>query len=93
MAARNPPATARRADARQNIASILDAALRCFARDPNASVADIAQAAGVGRVTLYGHFSSRADLVDAVLTRTIAHADTVLDATDTTGDPREALTR
>ncbi len=93
MAARSQLGATRRADARRNIASILDAALRCFARDPNASVADIAQAAGVGRVTLYGHFSSRAELVDAVLTRTIEHADAVLDATDTAGDPREALTR
>src|ERR1700731_535694 len=50
----------RRADARRNIASILDAAQDCLSRDPTASIADIAQAAGVGRVTLYGHFGTRA---------------------------------
>ena len=60
------PGRERRADARRNIAAILDAALLCLARDPDASIADIAQAAGVGRVTLYGHFKSRADLIDAV---------------------------
>jgi AcrR family transcriptional regulator len=87
------PARERRADARRNVAAILDAALLCLARDPDASVGDIAQAAGVGRVTLYGHFKSRADLVDAVLARTVERAHAVLDATDTAGDPRRALTR
>jgi AcrR family transcriptional regulator len=83
----------RRADARRNIASILDAAVLLLSRDADASVADIAKAAGVGRVTLYGHFSTRADLVDAVLMRTVERADATLDATDTAGDPRQALTR
>jgi AcrR family transcriptional regulator len=83
----------RRADARRNIASILDAALVCLARDPEASVGEIAQAAGVGRVTLYGHFGSRAELVDAVFARTIEQADQALAAVGTTGDPRQALTR
>jgi TetR/AcrR family transcriptional regulator, mexCD-oprJ operon repressor len=84
---------ARRADARRNIAAILDAALACLARNADASVGDIAQAAGVGRVTLYGHFGSRAELVDAVFARTIERADQALAAIDTTGDPRRALTR
>jgi TetR/AcrR family transcriptional regulator, mexCD-oprJ operon repressor len=57
------------------------------------SIAGIAAAAGVGRITLYGHFKTRADLVDAVLARTIEHADAVLDATDTGGDPADALAR
>ncbi|GAA4586658.1 TetR/AcrR family transcriptional regulator [Planotetraspora phitsanulokensis] len=87
------PLIERRADARRNIASILDAAVLLLSRDADASVADIARAAGVGRVTLYGHFSTRADLVDAVLTRTVEQADATLDATDTAGDPRQALTR
>jgi TetR/AcrR family transcriptional regulator, mexCD-oprJ operon repressor len=84
---------AQRADARRNIEAILDAAVACLARDPEASVVDIAAAAGVGRVTLYGHFKTRAELVDAALVRTIQRADQILDATDTTGDPVEALTR
>jgi TetR/AcrR family transcriptional regulator, mexCD-oprJ operon repressor len=84
---------AQRADARRNVEAILDAATDCLARDPEMSIAGIAAAAGVGRVTLYGHFKTRADLVDAVLTRAIEHADAILEATDTTGDPAEALTR
>jgi TetR/AcrR family transcriptional repressor of mexCD-oprJ operon len=84
---------AQRADARRNIAAILDAATDCLARDPEMSIADIATAAGVGRITLYGHFKTRAELVDAVMVRTIQHADAILDASDTGGDPADALAR
>ena len=91
--ARSTAPRAQRADARRNIAAILDAATDCLARDPETSVADIAAAAGVGRITLYGHFKTRAELVDAVLARTVQRADLILDATDTGGDPRDALAR
>jgi TetR/AcrR family transcriptional repressor of mexCD-oprJ operon len=84
---------ARRADARRNISAILDAGARCLARDPEASLGDIAKAAGVGRVTLYGHFASRSELIDAVFAHTVERADAVLDAVDLTGDPRAALAR
>jgi TetR/AcrR family transcriptional regulator, mexCD-oprJ operon repressor len=82
-----------RADARRNIAAILQAATACLCHDPDASVAEIAAAAGVGRITLYGHFKTRGELVEAVLVRTVEQAHSILEATDTTGDPREALTR
>jgi TetR/AcrR family transcriptional regulator, mexCD-oprJ operon repressor len=84
---------AQRADARRNIAAILDAAADCLAHDPEISIAGIAAAAGVGRITLYGHFKTRAELVDAVLARTVEHAEAVLGSTDTDGEPAEALTR
>jgi TetR/AcrR family transcriptional regulator, mexCD-oprJ operon repressor len=82
-----------RADARRNVAAILDAALECLARNPQASTTDIARAAGVGRVTLYGHFPSRADLVDAAFARALQQASATLEAVDLSGDPRDALTR
>ncbi|MDX3234695.1 TetR/AcrR family transcriptional regulator [Streptomyces sp. ME03-5709C] len=81
----------RRADARRNVEAILDAAVACLARDPDVTVGDIAAAAGVGRVTLYGHFKTRGELVDAALVRIMQRADQILDATDTTGDPVAAL--
>ena len=96
MPSSDAPSTARRAqrsDARRNVAAILDAATSCLARDPEMSVAGIAAAAGVGRITLYGHFKTRAELVDAVMTRTIEQADAILDATDPGGDPGAALAR
>jgi TetR/AcrR family transcriptional regulator, mexCD-oprJ operon repressor len=83
----------RRADAQRNIAAILDAALAALSRDPEASVSEIARAAGVGRVTLYGHFPNRADLVDAALAKAIADGHAALDGIDLTGDPQQALAR
>jgi AcrR family transcriptional regulator len=83
----------RRADAKRNVAAILAAAAECLAKNPDTSMAEIAAAAGVGRMTLYGHFKTRADLLDAVLTRVIAAADETLDAVDVAGDPRDALAR
>jgi TetR/AcrR family transcriptional regulator, mexCD-oprJ operon repressor len=83
--------TARRADAEQNTARILDAAAACLSRSTTASVSQIAQAAGVGRVTVYGHFPSREALIEATLARLLKQGDAVLGGLDLTGDPREAL--
>jgi TetR/AcrR family transcriptional regulator, mexCD-oprJ operon repressor len=82
-----------RADARRNVGAILDAAQHCLSADPQATIAHIAAAAGVGRVTLYGHFKSRAELVDAVFERVSAQSSKVLDAVDLKGDPAAALVR
>ncbi|MEV0582571.1 helix-turn-helix domain-containing protein [Nonomuraea sp. NPDC050310] len=70
----------RRADAERNIAAILEAGSRLLGDDAGASVADIAKAAGVGRVTLYGHFPSREALVEAVLAHAVTQADEALAA-------------
>lgn len=57
----------RRADARRNQRSLLDAAAAVFvASGVEAPVRDIAAAAGVGVGTVYRHFPTRADLVVAV---------------------------
>lgn len=83
-----------RADAERNIVSILEAGRRLLSVDHAASVADIAKAAGVGRVTLYGHFPSREQLVEAVMDRTVEQADHLLDDPELERMPAaEALTR
>ncbi|MFC4376348.1 TetR/AcrR family transcriptional regulator [Nocardia halotolerans] len=87
------PPGRKRADARRNIAAILDAAQECLVADPDANISEIAKRAGVGRVTLYGHFPSRADLIDAVFTRAVTESDHILDAVDIDGDPGQALGR
>jgi AcrR family transcriptional regulator len=88
------PVPARRADAERNIAAILQAGTRLLSADPTASVADIAKAAGVGRVTLYGHFPSREALVDAVLDHAVGVAEAVLadDSIDTAPAPEAMAT-
>ncbi|RZT85582.1 TetR family transcriptional regulator [Pseudonocardia sediminis] len=83
----------RRADAQRNVERILDAAVTCLARRPSATMAEIAKEAGLGRVTLYGHFASRPELVDAVVARVIDRGESNLAAVDLAGDPREALGR
>jgi TetR/AcrR family transcriptional regulator, mexCD-oprJ operon repressor len=82
-----------RADARRNAAAILAAAQTCLVRDPEATLTEIAQEAGVGRVTLHGHFATRATLVDEVFRQVNAEADELLAQTDTSGDAIPALVR
>jgi TetR/AcrR family transcriptional regulator, mexCD-oprJ operon repressor len=83
----------KRSDARRNVEAILDAATTCLARDPRASINSIAEAAGVGRVTLYGHFDSRSSLIAAVAARAVHQTDEALESVDIDGDPRAALER
>ncbi|MYS86029.1 TetR/AcrR family transcriptional regulator [Embleya scabrispora] len=94
MGATSPPGVRRRADAERNIAAILAAALGAFARDPEATMTDIARAAGVGRVTLYGHFGSRDVLLAAAIGQVLGEVDLLLDDAEVTVGPAdEALVR
>jgi AcrR family transcriptional regulator len=93
----SPPARpsggrARRADAERSIARIVAAARRELGANPGASLDDVAKAAGVGRMTLYGHFS-RAELVEAALTQALEAGEVVLADVDLEGDPRDAMER
>ncbi|GLY97754.1 TetR/AcrR family transcriptional regulator [Actinoplanes sp. NBRC 103695] len=59
--------TRKRADARRNEATLLDAAAAAFVEaGVDAPVRDIAARAGVGVATIYRHFPTRADLIVAV---------------------------
>ena len=61
------PARAKRADARRNEKTLLDAAAAIFvASGVDAPIRDIAAKAGVGTATIYRHFPTRADLIIAV---------------------------
>ena len=88
------PSAPRRADAERNIATILQTATDLLASRPSVSMADVARAAGVGRVTLYSHFPSRADLVDAVVSRALEETEHAITAEklDDLG-PEEAVTQ
>ncbi|MFL6125373.1 TetR/AcrR family transcriptional regulator [Actinophytocola sp.] len=62
----------RRADARRNLESLLEAAKAVFATSGvDAPAKEITDRAGVGVGTLYRHFPQRSDLVIAVLEREI----------------------
>ncbi|MFJ8106000.1 TetR/AcrR family transcriptional regulator [Streptomyces sp. NPDC096132] len=62
-----PTARPKRADARRNKETLLDAAAALFVESGvEAPVRDIAARAGVGTATIYRHFPTRADLIIAV---------------------------
>jgi AcrR family transcriptional regulator len=84
----------RRRDAARNVDAILDAAQALFRSEPDASMTRIAQAAGLGRVTVYGHFESREHLVEALLVRATGEAERIIaDAGLDQGSATEALIR
>ncbi|GAA1380591.1 TetR/AcrR family transcriptional regulator [Pseudonocardia kongjuensis] len=82
-----PPARPLRADAVRNRTSLLAAAEIEFAqRGSDASIADIAERAGVAKGTVFRHFATKDELVAAVVggrfTRLAAVADRLLDSPD-----------
>ncbi|KRF24988.1 hypothetical protein ASG95_11105 [Phycicoccus sp. Soil803] len=81
-----------RADAARNRSRLLDAATAAFAdRGADASLDDIAKAAGLGIGTLYRHFPTREDLVLAVYGAQIDALDQRSRELATSDDPGEAL--
>jgi AcrR family transcriptional regulator len=67
-----------RADAARNRAALLAAAEAEFAeRGPDASVADIAQRAGIGKGTVFRHFPTKEDLLAAVVLDRVATLTTL----------------
>jgi TetR/AcrR family transcriptional regulator, mexCD-oprJ operon repressor len=94
MSAANRADALRRAVAERNQAAILDAALIHLERDPKASLVEIAKAARVSRPTLYAHFPTREDLIEAALRRALDQTLRDLAAADVDeGNAAEALER
>jgi AcrR family transcriptional regulator len=56
----------RRAVGDRNRESILEAAIQVLGAQPDAGIAEVAAAAGVGRATVYRHFPSREALIEAL---------------------------
>src|SRR5919199_3707647 len=84
----------RRRVAEQNVAAILDATGAQLERDPNLSLVQIAKAAGVSRPTLYAHFPTREDLIEAAVRRALDETERDIDAASIDdGTPTEALER
>ncbi len=84
----------RRADADRSVAAILDAALEALASDPDSSMSEIARRAGVVRATIYVHFPTRTDLLDAVMEYAVGQvAAATKNAEPQRGEPVDALER
>jgi AcrR family transcriptional regulator len=88
-----PLAGQRRADARRNYEQLLEQAKIAFAESGmDASLDEIARRAGVASGTLYRHFPTRLDLVEAVLAEQIAELASDGRALLTAEDEFDALT-
>ena len=68
----------RRADAERNRESILDHATTLLIEDPAIGMGDIATASGIGRATLYRHFATREELIEAIAARAIDETERVI---------------
>lgn len=90
----NDTAPPRRRDARRNRDLLVDAARQTFAEQGlDAPLDVIARRAGVGNATLYRHFPSRAELVDAVFGDRLAATSAAGEQARGAQDPWEGLTR
>jgi AcrR family transcriptional regulator len=84
----------RRADAERSIAAILDAAVAVLGERPEASMSEIARAAGVSRQTVYAHYPSREALLKAVAERALRRTLAAIEAAEPEhGPPLPALER
>ncbi len=86
------PAPLRRRDATANREAILRAAQAVLGSDPTAPLDAIAQAAGLTRRALYGHFADRDALLRAVISLGAERFNEIAADTDDR-DPRVALAR
>jgi TetR/AcrR family transcriptional repressor of mexCD-oprJ operon len=84
----------RRADAERNRESVLDHAAHLLSDDPAIGMAEIANASGIGRATLYRHFPTRELLIAAIIQRALDDAENAIAASRLEeGTAAEALHR
>jgi AcrR family transcriptional regulator len=82
------PAGERRADAQRNRDLLLEAAAAEFAaRGVDATASGIAARAGVAKGTLFRHFATKSDLVDAILIDRMAQVRAIADEVAATRPP------
>jgi AcrR family transcriptional regulator len=81
-----------RSDARRNLERVLDAAAEAFAASgPDASIDEIARAAGVGHGTVFRRFPTKDDLIYAVIERHVAQMRAIAEEALAADDPGEAF--
>lgn len=73
--------------------SIIDAALRCFARDGVASTSlqDIATELGVTKAAIYHHYATKREIIELALAPAFDTIEQILDITRLHDDPRKQV--
>lgn len=88
------PVAVTRIDVDRHRRALLAAAAEELSRNPESSMADVAQAANLTRATLYRHFSNRQTLLEAIQTEALTRAgQTLTDCRLEEGNAFEALKR
>jgi len=88
------PEVKRRADAERNLARIIESATTLLAVNPGASMAEIAEASGLVRATLYRHFPTRDDLIRAMYAEALDDAlKAILSVDPEQGKATDAIAR
>jgi TetR/AcrR family transcriptional repressor of lfrA len=88
----NPPDSETGTRARTR-AAILEAAVAVLSAEAQASLADVAAAAGVGRTTLHRYFPERADLIHALCHHVVYQSQQAIDRAEPHTGPVEAALR
>jgi AcrR family transcriptional regulator len=89
-----PRVAKRRADAERNLGRIIEAATGLLAVNPRASMAEIAEASGLVRATLYRHFPTREELLQAIYSTALEDAlSAILAAEPERGNATDAIAR
>lgn len=88
-----PATDHRRATAARNAAAILDATERLLARHATLSMVAIAAEAGVSRPTLYAHFATIGDVVEAAVERAVKVSLAAVAAAEPESGPADAALR
>jgi AcrR family transcriptional regulator len=84
----------RRADAERNLTRIIESATGLLAVNPGASMAEIAEASGLVRATLYRHFPTRDDLIRAMYSAALDDAlKAILSVDPEQGKATDAIAR
>ncbi|MHB8695710.1 MAG: TetR/AcrR family transcriptional regulator, partial [Solirubrobacteraceae bacterium] len=79
---------AMRSDAVRNVERVLEAACSVLAKNPAASMEQVAAASGVHRSTVYRRFPTRDELVEAILERALNEVSAMVTAA-ADGEPDE----
>ena len=83
----------RRSDAERSEEALVASTIKHILADGDVNISAVARDAGVSRVTLYTHFPTKEDLVEAALHSTVERTERLLAAIPDEGPATEVITR